>query len=93
MKRQAMSKIRGGQKKVYWNKGRPYCIHKETKEKIYFLSIHLQGEVKYYLYDYVVDNDTKKGILFRLKMLSSARRIKRKYREYLRHKASVEKNS
>ena len=56
-----------GQKKIFWEGSRPYGIIESTGQKVYFLGLHLQGYAKYDIFSLLVDKNTERGLLFRIK--------------------------
>ena len=75
-------KNKKGQKKIYWDKNRPYCIKEHSGEKVYFLALHFQGNAKFDIFDYILDKDNKRGVFFRVKTILSFGYLYRKYRKY-----------
>lgn len=68
-------------KKVYWEESRPYLVQQATDKHVYVKGLHFQGNSKVDIYKYLVDKNTNRGMLFRIRTLLSIPYIRSRRRK------------
>ncbi|MDR3217900.1 MAG: class I SAM-dependent methyltransferase [Dysgonamonadaceae bacterium] len=82
-------KEKNGLKKIYWINDKPHARLRENQQLTLFYSLHFQGRAKHFIYNYRINFKQKHvgGILYRIKLEYSFKRIIKKFLQSCRNKA------